>query len=73
MWEKRCNWLCCCFAGRDHQYLSAVSDISEVLSSWFHDADVVASDIAVGLILLQQQQEHEQAEEISQPGEVRNC
>ncbi|XP_067045349.1 diacylglycerol lipase-beta-like isoform X1 [Acropora muricata] len=69
MWEKRCNWLCCCFAGRDHQYLSAVSDISEVLSAWFHDADVVASDIAVGLILLQQQQEQMQAEERSQPGE----
>lgn len=72
MWEKRCNRLCCCFAGRDHQYLSAVSDISEVLSAWFHDADVVASDIAVGLILLQQQQEQMQAEERSQPGEVRN-
>ncbi|KAK2571722.1 Diacylglycerol lipase-beta [Acropora cervicornis] len=69
MWEKRCNRLCCCLAGRDHQYLSAVSDISEVLSAWFHDADVVASDIAVGLILLQQQQEQMQAEERSQPGE----
>ena len=62
LWEKRCRWLCCFFAGRDDQYLSAVSDIADILASEFHDLDLVPSDIAVGLILLQDEQEREQAE-----------
>lgn len=62
LWEKRCRWLCCFFAGRDDQYLSAVSDIADILASELHDVDLVPSDIAVGLILLQDEQEQEQAE-----------
>lgn len=71
MWERRCRSLCCCLVGRDDQYLSAVSDISELLSSWFPEADVVPSDVAVGLMLLRQEQEQKHSEERSQPGEMR--
>ncbi|XP_078347675.1 diacylglycerol lipase-beta-like isoform X2 [Oculina patagonica] len=62
LWEKRCRWLCCFFAGRDDQYLSAVSDIADILASGLHDVDLVPSDVAVGLILLQEEQEREHAE-----------
>ncbi|XP_020611313.1 sn1-specific diacylglycerol lipase beta-like [Orbicella faveolata] len=71
LWEKRCRWLCCFFTGRDDQYLSAVSDIADILASELHDVDLVPSDIAVGLILLQDEQEREQAERRTK-GEVRN-
>ena len=71
LWEKRCRWLCCFFAGRDDQYLSAVSDIADILASELHDIDLVPSDIAVGLILLQDEQEREQAERRTK-GEVRS-
>ncbi|RMX38306.1 hypothetical protein pdam_00010928 [Pocillopora damicornis] len=62
LWEKRCRWLCCFFTGRDDQYLSAVSDIADILASGLHGVDIVASDVAVGLILLQEEQDHEQME-----------
>ena len=62
--------LCCCFTGRDDQYLSAVSDIADILAAGFHDVDVVPSDIAVGLILLQEEQEREHCEKRAK-GEVR--
>lgn len=66
----RCRWLCCFFAGRDDHYLNAVSDIADILASGLHDVDVVPSDVAVGLILLQEEQEREQAEKRLK-GEVR--
>lgn len=62
LWEKRCRWLCCFFTGRDDQYLSAVSDIADILASGLHGVDIVASDVAVGLILLQEEQDREQME-----------
>jgi len=48
-----------------------VSDIADILASELHDVDLVPSDIAVGLILLQDEQEREQAERRTK-GEVRN-
>ena len=48
-----------------------MSDIADILASELHDVDLVPSDIAVGLILLQDEQEREQAERRSK-GEVRN-
>ena len=61
--------LCCFFAGRDDQYLSAVSDIADILASEFHDFDVVPSDVAVGLILLREEEERGKAEKMAK-GEV---
>lgn len=48
-----------------------MSDIADILASELHDVDLVPSDIAVGLILLQDEQEREQAERRTK-GEVRN-
>ena len=62
--------LCCCFAGRDDQYLSAISDIADILACQLHDVDVVPSDVAVGLILLQEEQEREEGQKRAN-GEVR--
>ena len=47
-----------------------MSDIADILASELHDLDLVPSDIAVGLILLQDEQEREQAERRTN-GEVR--
>ena len=48
-----------------------MSDIAEILASGLQDLDVVPSDVAVGLILLQEEQEQEQAKKRAK-GEVRN-
>ena len=48
-----------------------MSDIADILASELHDLDLVPSDIAVGLILLQDEQEREQAERRTK-GEVRS-
>lgn len=63
--------MCCFFTGRDDQYLSAVSDIADILASGLHGVDIVASDVAVGLILLQEEQDREQMER-KMKGEVRD-
>ena len=36
-----------------------MSDIADILASGLHDVDVVPSDVAVGLILLQEEQDRE--------------
>ena len=48
-----------------------MSDIADILASGLHGVDMVASDVAVGLILLQEEQEREQAER-RMKGEVRD-
>ena len=40
--------------------MNAVSDIAELLAAEFHEGDYVASDIAVGLVLLQEEQDVQQ-------------
>ena len=47
-----------------------MSDIADILASGLHDVDLVPSDVAVGLILLQEEQERENAEKRTK-GEVR--
>ena len=46
-----------------------MSDIADIIASGLHDVDIVPSDVAVGLILLQEEQEREQAEKRTR-GEV---
>ena len=48
VWERRCKWLCFCFAGSQAEY----SDIGFMLAEYFHDTDLTATDIAAGLALL---------------------
>lgn len=48
-----------------------MSDIADILASGLHGVDIVASDVAVGLILLQEEQDREQMER-KMKGEVRD-
>ncbi|XP_015905728.1 diacylglycerol lipase-beta [Parasteatoda tepidariorum] len=65
VWEWRLRMLCCCFTSQDEQSKSAFSTISKLLTYHFEDVDLVPSDIAVGLILLQQKQAAENANRVS--------
>nr|XP_022316925.1 sn1-specific diacylglycerol lipase beta-like isoform X2 [Crassostrea virginica] len=55
-WEKRCRLLCCCVLG-DEQSKDAFDEISKLLADFFQDLDLVPTDIAAGLILVQKDQE----------------
>ncbi|XP_061191420.1 diacylglycerol lipase-beta-like isoform X2 [Saccostrea echinata] len=55
-WEKRCRLLCCCVLG-DEQSKDAFDEISQLLADFFQDLDLVPTDIAAGLILVQRDQE----------------
>lgn len=48
-----------------------MSDIADILASGLHGVDIVASDVAVGLILLQEEQDRELMER-KMKGEVRD-
>ncbi|XP_031568026.1 sn1-specific diacylglycerol lipase beta-like isoform X2 [Actinia tenebrosa] len=64
IWERRCKVLCCCFASCDEDYRDAISDIAGMFASELHGIDAVPSDVAAGLILLQEQQEEEERQKI---------
>ncbi|XP_006044397.4 diacylglycerol lipase-beta isoform X1 [Bubalus bubalis] len=57
VWETRVRLLCCCI-GRDDHTRVAFSSTAELFSTYFSDTDLVPSDIAAGLALLHQQQDH---------------
>uniref|UniRef100_A0A8C2R9W6 Diacylglycerol lipase-beta n=1 Tax=Capra hircus TaxID=9925 RepID=A0A8C2R9W6_CAPHI len=57
VWETRVRLLCCC-VGRDDHTRVAFSSTAELFSTYFSDTDLVPSDIAAGLALLHQQQDH---------------
>ncbi|XP_071960319.1 diacylglycerol lipase-beta-like [Antedon mediterranea] len=59
VWERRCRLLCCC-AGNDENSQDAFSDVSALMATFFKDLDIVPSDIAAGLVLLQYDQERHQ-------------
>ncbi|OWK11146.1 DAGLB [Cervus elaphus hippelaphus] len=67
VWETRVRLLCCC-VGRDDHTRVAFSSTAELFSTYFSDTDLVPSDIAAGLALLHQQQDH--ARSSSEPTEV---
>ena len=46
---------CCCIGGQESSQ-GAFEDLARIFSSQFADVDLVASDIAVGLMLVAQQQ-----------------
>ncbi|XP_046448702.1 diacylglycerol lipase-beta-like isoform X2 [Daphnia pulex] len=60
IWEWRCKFLCCsccssacCSRSGDNASVNdAFGDVAEVLTTLFHDLDLVPSDIAAGLLLL---------------------
>ena len=54
VWEKRFRVLCC-FAGSDESHQAAYREVSEIFAYLFYDSNLVISDIAAGLILLQKE------------------
>lgn len=56
LWEKRFKCWCCCVGKGDSSSHGAFQDLAKIFSSQFADVDLVASDIAVGLMLVSQQQ-----------------
>ena len=66
VWEKRFR-VACCMAGSDDTHQHAYREVAEIFSHLFCDVNVVMSDIAAGLILLQK-------EHLAQEEELRtNC
>ncbi|XP_070186231.1 diacylglycerol lipase-beta-like isoform X2 [Littorina saxatilis] len=61
VWETRCRCLCCCIAhSQDND--TAFSDVSKLVADFFKGVDLVPTDIAAGLMLVAQQQEHIEAD-----------
>ncbi|KAL5018349.1 hypothetical protein ScPMuIL_004071 [Solemya velum] len=71
VWETRCKILCCCVMC-DDQSKNAMSDVAELLSEFFQGVDLVATDIAAGLLLVQQSQEQMTAVAVDKNDGSRN-
>ena len=54
VWEKRFRVVCCC-SGRDDNHQVAYKEVAEIFAHLFYDTNVVLSDIAAGMILLQKE------------------
>lgn len=54
VWEKRFR-VACCIAGSDDSHQHAYREVAEIFSHLFCDTNVVMSDIAAGLVLLQKE------------------
>ncbi|KAI7796875.1 diacylglycerol lipase-beta [Triplophysa rosa] len=67
VWESRLRLLCCCLP-QDDNHRAAFSSISQLVSGFFLDTDLVPSDIAAGLALLHQEQD--KMEHCRDPDEV---
>ena len=61
VWEKRFK-VACCFAGSDDAHQIAYKEVAEIFAHLFCDTNVVLSDIAAGMVLLQK--EHFAQEEL---------
>ncbi|XP_069123504.1 diacylglycerol lipase-beta-like isoform X2 [Argopecten irradians] len=57
-WERRCKVLCCCVSCDDQSH-DAFTEIAKLLTDFFQNVelDLVATDIAAGLILVNREQE----------------
>ncbi|XP_023932665.1 sn1-specific diacylglycerol lipase beta [Lingula anatina] len=58
VWRNRMRVLCCC-VGCDENSREAFTEIGNLFSGFFQNIDLVPTDIAAGLVLLQMQQEQE--------------
>ncbi|XP_008313273.1 sn1-specific diacylglycerol lipase beta [Cynoglossus semilaevis] len=56
VWECRLRIMCCCLP-QDESNRAVFSNIAKLLNRFFSDTDLVPSDIAAGLALLQQEQD----------------
>jgi sn1-specific diacylglycerol lipase len=57
LWEKRCNLMCCCFT-KHASGQEAFSEAAKTMAVVFRGYDLVPSDIAAGMLLLQGYQTH---------------
>jgi len=58
LWETRLRVICCCCLSDTDDNRNALKDVSQLLSEMFEtDMDIVPSDIAAALVLLQRKQE----------------
>ena len=55
VWEKRFKFMCGCFAGRDEHHEIVYSELAELFATIFCDSNLVLSDIAAGLMLIQKE------------------
>lgn len=53
VWENRLRVVCCC-AGSDDAHQMAYREVAELFANLFYERNLVVSDIAAGLVLLQQ-------------------
>lgn len=53
-WERRFQ-VACCFAGSDDKHQVAYREVAQLFARFFGDMNVVMSDVAAGLVLLQKQ------------------
>ena len=66
VWEKRFRVLFC-FAGRDESHRAAYGEVAEIFAHLFSDTNLVLSDIAAGLVLLQKKHLHKELALLSTP------
>ncbi|KAK2160528.1 hypothetical protein LSH36_131g02023 [Paralvinella palmiformis] len=57
LWTLRCKVLCCC-VNQDEHSTNAFSDIAQLITDFFKGLDIVVSDVAAGLILVQLEQQN---------------
>lgn len=55
VWEKRIKLMCGCLAGQDEQHEVAYKELAVIFAYLFCDSNLVLSDIAAGLILVQKE------------------
>ena len=71
VWEKRFR-VACCLAGSDDSHQHAYREVAEIFSHLFCDTNVVMSDIAAGMVLLQKEHLLQEREERSSCGSSQN-
>ena len=64
VWEQRFK-VACCFAGSDDSHQVAYREVAEIFAAYFCDLNVVLSDIAAGMVLLQRERLSNDQEESS--------
>ncbi|ODM93660.1 Sn1-specific diacylglycerol lipase beta [Orchesella cincta] len=52
LWERRCKFIMCSCVGIDETHRRAFRDIGKIVGYLFEDVDLVPSDLAAGLVLL---------------------
>ncbi|XP_029633250.1 diacylglycerol lipase-beta [Octopus sinensis] len=68
VWEGRCNVICCC-SQNNPESKRALNDVAKLFATIFQDLDLVPTDIAAGLLLLQRRQTQRKHLVVSRPSQ----